>query len=122
MQEKPSTTVMIPASVMTGEEKVLAVLSHASLLLGVGLVLPLILYLMKREIAPAVAAHAREALNFQISLLLYSSGCVFLALFLVGFFLMFGLIVASLVLSIVASVKASEGIVFHYPLTLRIVK
>lgn len=105
----------------TSEEKLWMILSHLSILLGVGLVLPLVVYLVKKDTSPLVAHHAKEALNFQISVVLSSFACVLLSLFVVGFFLMFGLVVASMVFSLIASIKASEGVFYRYPLTLRLV-
>jgi uncharacterized Tic20 family protein len=43
-------------------------LSHLSALLGVGFVLPLVVYLAMRKESEYVATNAREALNFHISL------------------------------------------------------
>ncbi|MGK0197767.1 MAG: putative Tic20 family protein, partial [Yoonia sp.] len=57
---------------LTSDEKLWSVLSHLSLLLGVGILLPLIVYLVKKGDSPAVAEHAKEALNFHISVYLYA--------------------------------------------------
>ncbi len=53
-------------------------LCHASALLGVflhfpgHLLGPLIVWLMKRDDSPEIDAHGKEALNFQISMLIYN--------------------------------------------------
>jgi len=121
MQEEPILVNQEDNASPTSEEKLWMILSHVSLLLGVGLVLPLVVYLVKKDTSPLVAHHAKEALNFQISVVLYSLACVLLSFFIVGFFLMFGLVVASMVFSLIASIKASEGVLYRYPLTLRLV-
>lgn len=106
---------------LTSDEKLWIVLCHASLLIGVGLLLPLVVYLVKKDSSPLVADHAREALNFHLSLLIYSMGCMVLVFVVVGFFLMLALSVGSIVLAIIATIKSSDGTFYRYPLTLRLV-
>lgn len=111
----------VPSQTLNSSDRLLVVLAHLSALLGVGLLLPLIIYLVKKDDAPTVAAQACEALNFHISLILYALACVPLVFLLVGIPLLIALSVAALVLSIVAAVRASEGASWRYPLTLRLV-
>src|SRR4030095_9025957 len=56
-----------PGYVPTSEEKTLAILSHV-LCLVAGFVAPLVIYLIKKDESPYVSAHAKESLNFQITL------------------------------------------------------
>lgn len=83
--------------------------------------LPLIVYLVKKDDAPAVAAQACEALNFHLSLLIYAIACIPLVFVIVGVPLLIALSVGGLVLAIVAAVRVSEGHAYRYPLTLRLV-
>ena len=46
-----------------GSDKILSMLSHLSALLGVGFLLPLVVYLAMRHESEYVAANAREALR-----------------------------------------------------------
>lgn len=92
---------------------------------------PLVVWLVKRNDHPFVDDQAREALNFQLSILIYAIVGALLAVVLgiatlgVGFLavipvaIAFGLVV--LILPIVAAVRASEGDRYRYPLTLRLV-
>lgn len=105
----------------TSDEKLWIVLSHLSLLLGVGILLPLIVYLVKKGDSPAVAEHAREALNFHISAYLYMLVCAPLTLIFIGVLLLPIIAFASVILSIVAAVKSVDGVAYRYPLTLRFV-
>ena len=73
-------------------------LSHLSALLGVGFVLPLVVYLAMRHESEYVAANAREALNFHISVLIYSLCCIPLVFILIGIPLLLVLGLGSLVL------------------------
>ena len=73
---------------------------------------PLVVWLLKRSEVPAVEAHGKEALNFQISVTIYAIVCI----------LLIGLGIAALVLVIIASIKASSGELYRYPLTIRFIK
>ena len=104
-----------------GSDKIWSMLSHLSALLGVGFVLPLVVYLAMRNESEYVAKNAREALNFHISVLIYGLCCIPLMFILIGVPLLIVLGLGSLVLAIIATVKASDGQCYHYPLTLRLV-
>ena len=105
-----------------GSDKIWSMLSHLSALLGVGFVLPLVVYLAMRKESEYVAANAREALNFHISVLIYSLCCLPLVFILIGIPLLLVIGLGSLVLAIIATVKASNGVCYRYPLTLRLVR
>lgn len=101
----------------------MAMLSH---LLGalVGFVVPLIIWLVKKDAMPFVDDQAREALNFQITVLIVFVACGILATVTCGFgaFLFFPVWVADLIFGIMAAMKANEGIVYRYPYALRLIK
>ncbi len=93
---------------------------------------PLVVWLAKRESHPFVDAQGKEALNFNLSALLYIVvlfvfGFIF-TVFTLGFglFLFVPALIAAMaawvVLVIVAAVKASKGELFRYPLTIRFVR
>lgn len=103
-------------------EKALIILSHLSALLGVGLILPFIVWLVKRNDPDPVAAHAAEALNFHLSVLLYTICAIPLCLILIGIPLLILLALGSIVLAILAALRASDGGFYRYPLTIRLVK
>src|SRR6185369_15585459 len=119
MMETTTLTDAPPAP--KGSDKIWSMLSHLSALLGVGFVLPLVVYLAMRRESEYVAANAREALNFHISVLIYSLCCIPLVFILIGIPLLIVLGLGSLVLAIIAAIKASDGLCFRYPLTLRLV-
>lgn len=86
-----------------------------------GVVAPLVIWLMKRDELPFVADQAREALNFQITVLIAGAVCGLLSFVLIGIPLLFALLIADLVFCILAAIKASEGVAYRYPFTLRLV-
>ena len=69
-----------------------------------------------------VAANAKEALNFHISVFIYALCCIPLVFVLIGIPLLVVIGLTSLVLAILATIKASDGQCYRYPLTLRLVK
>ena len=82
---------------------------------------PLIVWLIKRADSPEIDAHGKEALNFQISMLIYSIVAGILCLILIGFALLAILHVLNVVFVIIAAVRASDGQMYRYPLTLRLI-
>jgi uncharacterized Tic20 family protein len=82
---------------------------------------PLIVYLAKRDQSAFVAAHAKEALNFNITVLLGGLLSFLLLLFFIG--VLFGTLIIMfwLVMTILAALKANEGLPYRYPFTLRLV-
>jgi uncharacterized protein len=105
----------------SGDDKTLIILCHLSGLLGVGIILPLIVYLIKKDEPGRTAAHAGEVLNFHLSLVIYAV-CAFPLIFIfVGIFVYIGIAIGSLVCAIIAAIKASEGVLYRYPLTIRFI-
>lgn len=104
-----------------GSDRIWSMLSHLSALLGVGFLLPLVVYLAMRKESEYVATNAREALNFHISVLIYSVCCIPLVFILIGIPLLVVLGLGSLILAIIATIKAADGQCYRYPLTLRLV-
>ena len=117
-----------PGAAPTEDERTWGMLAHLSALAGlvmplIGIVLgPLIVWLARRDQSAFVAAHAKEALNFNISVLLAAVVCALLMLVFVGVLLGTALFIAWLVLTLIAAIKASEGELYRYPFSLRLVK
>ena len=96
----------------------MALLSHV-LTLAVGFLAPLIIYLIKKNESSFVTAHARESLNFQITIFII---IVALVITVVGILLLWIVGILALVLVIMATIKASEGKLYRYPFSLRLIK
>src|SRR6266511_417342 len=110
-----TSTLTDAALAPKGSDKIWSMLSHLSALLGVGFVLPLVIYLAMRNESEYVAANAREALNFHISVIVYALCCIALAFVFVGIPLAIIVGLGSVVLAIVAAVRASKGECYRYP-------
>jgi uncharacterized Tic20 family protein len=112
----------------TENERTWGMLAHLSAL--VGLVIPLIgnvlgplgVSIARADQSAFVAAHAKEALNFNISVTLAAVVCALLMLVFIGFLLGSALFIAWLVMTLIAAIKASEGVAYRYPFSLRLVK
>ena len=107
-----------PGYVPTSEERTMAILSHV-LCIVAWLFPPLIIYLIKKDESPYVAAHAKESLNFQITIAIVA---VILAITIVGLLLLWLVGLVATVLIIVATIKASETKLYRYPFTIRFIK
>jgi uncharacterized Tic20 family protein len=117
-----------PTAVTSSEVRTWCILCHASALLGLffhflGHIFgPLIVWLLKRGDSAEIDAHGKESLNFQLSMLIYDAVAVILCFVLIGIPILILLWVLNTVLVIVASIKASEGKLYRYPLTIRLIK
>lgn len=100
------------------DEKTLAILSHVLTIIA-WLIPPLIIYIIKNGESGFVAAHAKESLNFQITLTIVM---IILFITIIGILLMWVVGIIALILVIVATIRASEGKLYRYPFTLRLIK
>lgn len=82
---------------------------------------PLVVWLMKREESGFVDQQGKEALNFQITMLIAFLISLVLVFVLIGFLLIAAVAIFDLIMIIVATIKVSEGADFRYPITLRLI-
>lgn len=87
-----------------------------------GLIAPLVIYLVKKDSSPFVRQHAAEALNFHLTLTVAAVVSALLVLVLIGVFLLLALLVAGAVFAVVAAVAAGKGQTYRYPMTIRFVR
>ena len=116
----------LPPTEASKDEKNLALLCH--LLTFTGYIIPfgnilgpLIIFLIKKDQSPFIRQHAVEALNFQISLTIYAIISALLIFVLVGFLMIVAVAIVGVVFTIIAAISASEGKIYRYPLTIRMV-
>ncbi len=81
----------------------------------------LVVWLLKKDDSEYIAAQAKEALNFQVTLLLAQFVAYILIFILVGFLLLGLIWLFNIVFCIIAAVKSSKGESYRYPLTLRLI-
>ncbi len=115
-QTPPPAEGYEPQPVATKEQNTWALVAHLSGLLfysGIpfgNIIAPLAIWLMNRDTMPFVDDQAKEALNFQITIMLYLLACVPLAFVLIGFILAPVVVVFHAIASIIAALKAQQGI------------
>ena len=99
----------------SGADKTLAIVTH---ILGwvTGFIGPLIVFLIAKD--KFTKDNAKNALNWQFSLIIYLILSAILMIVLIGFLMIFVVVVLNVIFSIIAAVKASEGIVWRYPLSI----
>jgi uncharacterized Tic20 family protein len=122
MSFENAASVPTPPVVSTpSSDKALIILCHVSTIIGVGLVLPFIVWLVKKSENDIVCAHAKETLNFHLSFLIYAICCVPLCFIWIGIPLLIALGLAGFILAIIGAIKASDGVLYRYPLTIRMI-
>ena len=122
----PPPTASAPAQSSDMDQRNWAMFTHFSALLGivsgVGFILgPLVLWLIKKDQMPLVNEAGKEAVNFQLTMLIAFLVAWVLMLMLIGFLLMPLVVVFDVVMSIIAAVQTSNGTRYRYPLTIRFI-
>lgn len=105
------------AVVSTPDDRSMALLCHV---LGIftGILGPIILWAIKKDQSRFIDHHGKQALNFQLSMLLYWVIAFFSLIVLIGFLLIPILVVIGILLPILAAVAANKGEMYRYPLTI----
>ena len=111
---------------MKSEERPWILASHLGTLLGYAVALgsflvPLFIWLSKKEESELIASHARESLNFQLSMLIYTIAAIVLSFLLIGLPLLIVIPVFNIVCVVIAAIKADKGEFYHYPLNIRFI-
>ena len=120
------TTTTTPQPLSPNDERTFSILAHAVQLanfvtgLG-GLVGVLVVWLLMRERSRVVEAHGREALNFQITLLIAAAVGMATTVILVGFLILAACAIAGLVFPIIGAMKAADGQSYRYPVAIRLI-
>ena len=105
--------------VPTQDEKNLGLIMHVLSLVGFSLIGPLIVWLVKKDESAFINAQGRELLNFQLSFLIYAIVCIPLCFVLIGIPLLIIVGLASFILTIIGLVKATEGKIYRFPATIK---
>ena len=108
---------------LTSDERLLAAIAHFGGILG-GFLVPLIIWLIKKDQSKFIDDQAKEALNFQINII---GQAVILAMIAfatcgLGAVLFLPWCLWPLIMSILAGVAANKGETYRYPATIRLIK
>ena len=102
-------------------------LLHLSQLAGflvpfAGLLLPMVMWLIYKDENSQIDAHGQVVMNWIISALIYTLIGFLLTFVVIGFFFLVALLIVNVVFAIIGSIKASEGIVWPYPMSIRFLR
>jgi uncharacterized Tic20 family protein len=117
----PAPAAPQPAAPLTEtEDRQWASFAHLGGIIGI---LPsLIIWLVFKDRGRFTNEEAKEALNFQITILfVYIAGYI-LSLVIVGFLVVLAASVVSIIFSIMGFLAAKEGKAYRYPFAIRIIK
>ncbi len=109
--------------VLSETERNWSMLCHLSAFAGFffpfgGIIGPLICWLSRRDESPWVNINGRNALNFQLSMLMYMVLTIPLCFIIIGFPIIAFLVILKVICIIIGSIKASKGELFRYPVVI----
>ena len=111
----------LPGTPATDLDRILAVLCHLSPFFSLPFIFPLAVLLLKGGESAWLAAHAKETLNFHLTMI----GLVIIAwisiLLCIGWLLLIALGLFGSVCAIIGAIRAAERGFFRYPVTLRLI-
>jgi uncharacterized Tic20 family protein len=110
-----------PAPMTQADEKTWAIFAHLGGVL-LSFLVPLVIWLVFRERSRFLDDHGKEALNFQITLLVGYVVSLLLMVVIIGFLTIIAVAVCSIVFAILAAVAASRYEPYRYPLTIRVIR
>lgn len=129
--EQPQTVQQSPTSKETNRNACMwAMFCHLAGLGGLlpvapvlgGVIAPLVIWQIKKDNFEFVDEQGKEAVNFQISVLIYALVAGLLCFACIGLFLLPAVYIFDLIFLLIAAVKANNGEHYRYPLTIRFIK
>jgi hypothetical protein len=105
----------------TTDDKNMATIAH---ILGIltGFVGPLIIWLIKKDQSPFVDDQGKEALNFQLTLLIAWVIAGVSTAICIGFLLVPAVLVVAIIFGIMGAMAANKGEAYRYPVNIRFIK
>ena len=86
------------------------------------IIVPLVIWQIKKNEFPFVDEQGKEAVNFQISMLIYSIICIPLVFICIGVILLVAIGIIDIVFLLIAAIKANNGEHYRYPICIRFIK
>jgi hypothetical protein len=108
-------------SAESADAKTMAMLCHLLAMLT-GLIVPLIIWLIKKDESPFVDQQGKEAVNFELTCLIGAviggaTACLF-----IGFVILAAVFVVNIVFGILATIAVNKGLPYRYPVCIRFIK
>ncbi|MCG8388336.1 MAG: DUF4870 domain-containing protein [Cytophagales bacterium] len=104
-------------------EKQWALIAHLGTLVGYvvplgNIIVPLVVYISKKDESEFVREHARESLNFQITFTILVIFAIITIVLMVGILFLVVLPIVNLIFVILAALAIDKGQFYKYPLTI----
>lgn len=121
MQHQPQMSLQTP------DQRQMGLFLHLSQLLNLilppaGIIVPIVLWQVKKNEMPALDAHGKMVVNWIISSVIYFIASLILTIVLVGIFGLVAVGIMSIVFPIIGGIKANNGEFWEYPLTIKFLK
>ncbi len=118
-----SETEQTPVPSRDKETNQWAMFIHFSILAGwaipiAGLIVPILLWQLKKDDLPGIVPHAHIVLNWIVSSIVYAAICFVLMLVVIGFFGFIALGLVTILYAIIGGLKANDGEGWEYPGTI----
>jgi uncharacterized Tic20 family protein len=112
-----------PSGSAPQEDRTIGLLTHLSGIIA-GFIVPLIIWLINKDKPEKswLTDQSKEALNFQITLLIIYVIGIILSVILIGALINLLAWIACIVFSIIAGLAANKGEAYRYPFALRLIK
>lgn len=117
MTPQPTTPGTLTAP--TADDKTMAMIAHLGGI--VGFIIPLIIWLIKKDQSPFVNDQGKESLNFQITMVIAWMVVITTSFLFIGFLLMPIVLIGNLIFCIMGGLAAQRGETYRYPVTLRLI-
>lgn len=104
----------------TQSEKQYAMFIHLSLLTGG--ILPLVLWLIKKDTSAFIDANGKIVVNWIISSIIYAVFFTILSFLVIGIPLLIALAGCNVIFAIIGAIRADDGILWPYPLCFTFLK
>ena len=115
----------MPPETSDKEVRMWAMILHLSQFAGyvvplAGLIVPVVIWQVKKEEMPELDVHGRIVANWMISEIIYAALFVVLSFVLIGIPLLVILGILAVVFPIIGGIKANDGVAWKYPLSIPI--
>lgn len=120
MEVESSNQTSQSDGVVTVSEKQYAMLIHLTQI--VGIIIPLVLWLIKKDSSKFIDDNGKIVINWFLSCLIYGIIGGILTLIFIGSIILIAVGICSLIFLIIGSIKAINGELWPYPLSIKFLK
>lgn len=100
---------------LTTEQKVFCAISHLGIFVGLPILAPLVVLLLSND--SFVKQQAKEALAFQIGMIIIAAIGGVLIFVLIGIPIVIAVALATVILPVIATIKIADSVDYSYPIT-----